>query len=117
SFLQAELGVGVEEFDAVDAAVGGDVDVEFVGDYDRSDVAGFLFEAKVGDVGVGIVGQFHGGAPFINVSMTIGASELDAVIIANASARFYRSFPRRVPEVLAPHPGREAGRMPALRRR
>ena len=59
-----KMVVGVEEFDAVDGSVGGEVDVQFVGDADGLDGLGFLAQLDIGDVVLRVVGDAHGLFPF-----------------------------------------------------
>jgi len=55
----AELLVGVQELDAGDRAVGGEVDVDLVADADGLDIGGGRAKANLGDVPAGIIGQVH----------------------------------------------------------
>jgi hypothetical protein len=60
-----ELVVGIEELDALDGAVGGEVDADLVGDTDGLHRLGLLAQSDIGDVVLRVVGKAHGLPPLI----------------------------------------------------
>ena len=57
--LASELLVGVGELDAINAAVGTEVEIDFVGNLGGSGFGDFPSEADVCDVEVGIIGELQ----------------------------------------------------------